>query len=121
MNEDTLNCQNEHVNKSLAEKINKEMPTENKLNLLADTFKVLGSNSRLKIIFALTKSEMCGQCLSELTGMTKSAISHQLRILKDMRLVKYRKEGKNVYYSLDDDHIQNLFNQGMEHVSEEID
>ncbi len=120
MSENAPNCQEFNINGDLTEKIKKDMASEKQLNLLSDTFKALGSNTRLKIIFALSKSELCGCEIGEVTGMSKSAISHQLKILKDMRLVKYRKEGKNVYYSLDDDHIKNLFNQGMDHVSEEI-
>ncbi len=84
--------------------------------LLSEVFKVLGDQTRLKIIFALSCCEMCVCDIAETINMTQSAVSHQLRLMRNMKLVKYRKEGKSVYYSLDDDHILQLFNQGMEHV-----
>lgn len=83
---------------------------------LSEVFKVLGDPTRIKIIFTLSKSDLCVCDIAEAIGMTQSATSHQLRLMRNMRLVKYRKEGKSVYYSLDDDHILQLFSQGMEHV-----
>lgn len=83
---------------------------------LSEVFKVLGDPTRIKIIFALSKCDLCVCDIAETIGMTQSAVSHQLRLMRSMKLVKYRKEGKSVYYSLDDDHILQLFSQGMEHV-----
>ena len=93
------------------------MPEEKKLYDLADLFKVFGDSTRIKILYALFESEMCVCDISNLLDMTQSAISHQLRVLKQARLVKFRKEGKVVYYSLDDEHIKNIFEQGFEHIS----
>lgn len=83
---------------------------------LAETFKTLGDPTRIKIIHALSQTELCVCDLAELLDMSQSATSHQLRVLRTNRLVKYRKEGRTVYYSLDDDHILLLFNQGLIHV-----
>nr|WP_297212912.1 metalloregulator ArsR/SmtB family transcription factor [Thermodesulfovibrio sp.] len=86
------------------------MKDEATIQRIAETFKVLGDLTRTKIIFALSQEELCVCDIANLLGTTKSAISHQLRILRNMRLVKYKKEGKMVFYSLDDEHIKNLFN-----------
>lgn len=83
---------------------------------ISDLFKVLGDYTRIKIIYALFKKELCVCDISEVLGMSQSSISHQLRVLKAYRLVKFRREGKVVYYSLDDEHIKQLFNAGLEHV-----
>ncbi len=83
---------------------------------LAEVFKVLGDHTRIKIIFALSCCEMCVCDIAEAIAMTQSAVSHQLRLMRNMKLVKYRKEGKSVFYSLDDEHILHLYRQGMEHV-----
>jgi len=85
---------------------------------LAETFKVLGDPTRMKIIFALSLEELCVCDIANLLGTTKSAVSHQLRVLRNMRLVKYRKDGKMVYYSLDDGHINHLIEEGLRHVEE---
>ncbi|NLK87461.1 MAG: helix-turn-helix transcriptional regulator [Clostridiaceae bacterium] len=90
--------------------------SDDKAAALAEVFKMLGDQTRIKIIFALSCCEMCVCDIAETIGMTQSAVSHQLRLMRNMKLVKYRKEGKSVYYSLDDDHILQLFSQGMEHV-----
>lgn len=84
---------------------------------LSEVFKVLGDPTRIKIIYALSKCDLCVCDVAETIGMTQSAVSHQLRLLRSMRLVKFRKEGKSVFYSLDDEHILQLFSQGMEHIS----
>ncbi len=83
---------------------------------LADVFKVLGDRTRVRIIHALSTCELCVCDIAEAVEMSQSAVSHQLRLLRSMRLVKYRKEGKSVLYSLDDEHILQLFSQGMEHI-----
>ncbi|MBI4317340.1 MAG: helix-turn-helix transcriptional regulator [Chloroflexi bacterium] len=85
---------------------------------LAETFSVLGDPTRVRIIYALLKAEMCVCDLSALLGISQSATSHQLRVLRNLRLVKYRKDGKIVYYSLDDHHIQDLISEGLAHVQE---
>ena len=95
-----------------------EMPDLEVLFDLADLFKVFGDSTRVRIICALFESEMCVCDIAAVLNMTQSAISHQLRVLKQARLVKYRRSGKTVYYSLADDHIQNIFNQAFEHVME---
>lgn len=84
---------------------------------LAELFKVLGDPTRVKIIYALTQKELCVCDLAAVLNMSQSSISHQLRVLRNLRLVKYRKEGKIVYYTLDDHHIINLFTEGLEHIS----
>lgn len=94
------------------------MPDEELLFDVADLFKVFGDSTRVKIICALCQSELCVCDIAALFGMTKSAISHQLRVLKQAKIVKYRRDGKVVYYSLDDAHIIQIFNQGLSHVSE---
>ena len=86
---------------------------------LAEIFKTMGDPTRIKILYALKERELCVCDLSELLDMSSSAISHQLRILRNNKLVKYRKEGRSVYYSLDDDHVMCLFGQGLEHVVED--
>ena len=94
------------------------MPEEGKLQELADFYKVFGEASRIKILYALLQTEMCVCDLAALLGMTQSAISHQLRVLKQAKLVKNRREGKTIFYSLADGHIQNIISQGMEHIME---
>lgn len=84
---------------------------------LADLFKALGDPTRVRIIHALLQSELCVHDLTVVLGMGQSAVSHQLRILRNMRIVKRRKEGKTVYYSLDDDHVAQIFNLTLDHVS----
>lgn len=86
---------------------------------LAELFKTMGDPTRIKILYALKERELCVCDLSELLDMSSSAISHQLRILRNNKLVKYRKEGRSVYYSLDDNHVMCLFGQGLEHVLED--
>lgn len=95
------------------------MPPDERLYELADFFKVFGDSTRIKILYALFSSERCVQDLTEILQMNQSAISHQLRILKQTGLVKYRKDGKYVFYSLDDDHVTQIIGQGMMHLSEE--
>ena len=95
-----------------------KLPAEETLYDLAELFKVFGDTTRIKIICALFESEMCVCDLSCLLNMTQSAISHQLRVLKSARLVKFRREGKVVYYSLDDEHIKHIYDAGLNHISE---
>ncbi len=101
--------------------INKQkikMPSDEIIFDVAELFKVFGDTTRMRIICALKENELCVGDIAEITNTTISAISHQLRILKQAKLVKYRKEGKTVYYSLDDDHVLQIFEKGREHVEE---
>jgi DNA-binding transcriptional ArsR family regulator len=117
--ETTAFCEGSHiVDREKVARIAEAMPAEPTLNDLAETFKVLSNTNRLKIIRALSETELCVCDLAVLLGSTDSAVSHQLRILRNMRLVKYRKQGKLAYYSLDDQHVQQLFTAGLEHSEE---
>jgi DNA-binding transcriptional ArsR family regulator len=98
--------------------VRKNMPEEDVLLNLADLFKVFSDSTRVKIICALLNAEMCVCDIAALLGMSKSAISHQLRTLRQTRLVKYRREGKVVYYSLEDEHVGTIFDQGLIHINE---
>lgn len=105
------------IHQEVVDKVSRAMPQEETLYDLAELFKVFGDSTRIKILCALQEQEMCVCDIAALLGMTQSAISHQLRILKQARLVKYRRDGKVVYYSLDDEHVSNIFAQGFAHVS----
>lgn len=95
-----------------------KMPSDEIIFDVAELFKVFGDTTRMRIICALKENELCVGDIAEITNTTISAISHQLRILKQAKLVKYQKEGKTVYYSLDDDHVLQIFEKGREHVEE---
>lgn len=112
-------CEQETVHEDILEKVRAKMPDDQPLYEVAEIFKVFGDLTRSKIISALTISEMCVCDIAELLGMTSSAISHQLRILKQARVVRSRREGKTVFYKLDDDHIEQIFHIAFEHVNEE--
>jgi DNA-binding transcriptional ArsR family regulator len=112
-------CDCDAIHAEAVEYVKKTMPDEEKLYDLSDFFKVLGDSTRVKIICALDCGEMCVCDLAVLLNMTKSAISHQLASLKQADLVKYRREGKNVYYSLADDHVKEIFEKGLEHIKED--
>ena len=94
------------------------MPSEEILYDLADLFKVFGDTTRIRILFSLMEKEMCVACISEAVGVSQSAVSHQLRALKQARLVKFRREGKQLIYSLSDDHVHTMLAQGMQHICE---
>jgi DNA-binding transcriptional ArsR family regulator len=111
-------CDCNTIHEDVGHKVREEMLEEENLFDLADLFKVFGDSTRVKILYALFCAEMCVCDIAVLLNMTKSSISHQLRVLKQARLVKYRRDGKVVYYSLDDDHIKNIFNQGLQHITE---
>ncbi len=106
------------VNQDIVEQVKKDLPNEEILYDVAELFKVFGDSTRIKIICVLFEHEMCVYDLAASLGMTQSAISHQLRILKNSHLVKFRREGKLIYYSLDDDHIKQIFDAGYKHVIE---
>ncbi|NOX98041.1 MAG: helix-turn-helix transcriptional regulator [Nitrospirae bacterium] len=111
-------CQVICFNEKKVKALRKSMLPSSLLNDLADTFKAMADNTRIRIISALSKEELCVCDLANLLNLSISAVSHQLRILRNMKLVKFRREGKRVYYSLDDRHIENLFIEGLKHVRE---
>lgn len=114
-----LICDCSVIHEDSVEEVSKKMPKEEQLYELADFFKVLGDSTRVKIMWALDMKELCVCDLAVLLNMTKSAISHQLRALREARLVKFRKDGKVVYYSLADHHVRQVFEMGYQHIEEE--
>lgn len=113
-----IKCDCNVIHEEIVNHVKSLMPEEANLYDLAELFKVFGDSTRIKILWALSESEMCVCDLAFLLNMTQSAISHQLRLLKQSRLVRNRKEGKVVFYSLDDEHVKLIFDQGMIHVKE---
>lgn len=111
-------CEITTIHNDVIQKVKENMPSEEKLYDLGDFFKLLGDSTRIKILSALSHSEMCVCDIAALLEMTQSAISHQLRVLKQGRLVKHRKDGKSVYYSLDDEHVKHIVEQGLTHILE---
>jgi ArsR family transcriptional regulator len=111
-------CEMPHDHAALLKHIKADMPADELLQDLGDLFKIFGDTTRIKIMYALYEDEMCVCAIADLLGMTQSAISHQLRVLKQARLVNARREGKTVFYSLCDDHVQRIFYCAMEHVME---
>ena len=107
-----------HDHEAILQKVRQELPADELICDLSDLFKIFGDTTRIKILYALLESEMCVCAIADLLGMTQSAISHQLRILKQARLVRSRRDGKTVFYSLDDDHVRTVIGQGMEHIEE---
>lgn len=112
-------CDCECIHADVVERIRGTMIDDGELYELSDFFKVLGDSTRIKILSALDAGEVCVCDLAVLLNMTKSAISHQLRSLKQANLVKFRREGKVVYYSLSDDHVRDIFEKGLEHIRED--
>lgn len=111
-------CDCDVIHEDVVNKVQNSMAEEDHLYDLAEVFKVFGDSTRIRILEALSKSEMCVCDIAFLLNMTQSAISHQLRVLKQANLVKNRKEGKVVYYSLVDDHVREIFDQGLIHINE---
>ena len=111
-------CSFIHVHEELVEKVNRTIPDEESLYDLANFFKVFADSTRIKILYVLLCSEVCVCDLAQILDMNQSAISHQLRTLKQMNLVRSRRDGKTVFYSLADDHIKSILSQGMEHINE---
>lgn len=107
-----------YTEKSTVDIVNENMPDEDTLCDLSDLFRIFGDTTRIKILYVLFETEMCVNDIATVLGMTLSAISHQLRVLYQARLVRYRKEGKTVFYSLSDDHVRTIIGQGLEHISE---
>ena len=107
------------IHREVVDAVRGKMPDDELLLDLADCFKLFSDSTRLKILYALMEAEMCVCDISVLLGMTKSSVSHQLRVLKQSNLVKYRKAGRVIYYSLADDHVRTICRMGMEHVRED--
>ena len=107
------------IHQEVVDRVRGQMPDDEVLLDLADTFKLFSDSTRLKILYALMEAEMCVCDISVLLGMSKSSVSHQLRVLKASNLVKYRKAGRVIYYSLADDHVKTICRMGMEHVLED--
>lgn len=112
-------CECKHVHTEITKMVEEKMPEEDELYDLADFFKIFADSTRIKMLYVLMCSEMCVCDLAQTLDMTQSAISHQLRTLKQMDLVRNRREGKTIFYSLADDHIKSILSQGMEHITEE--
>jgi len=118
MNKKVIICDCSVIHSDSVAEVSKKMTQEEQLYELADFFKVLGDSTRVKIMWALDMQELCVCDLAVLLNMTKSAISHQLRALREARLVKFRKDGKVVYYSLADHHVKQVFEMGYQHINE---
>ena len=112
-------CDCNFIHDEIVGKVKNKMPEDEKLYDLADLFKVFGDSTRIRILFVLFEAEVCVCDLAKALNMTQSAISHQLRILKQNKLVKNRREGKSIFYSLADDHVRAIINQGREHIEED--
>ena len=117
-NDNLEKCSCNIIHGDVVVEVKDKLPKEETLYDLAEFFKVFGDSTRIKIICALFEAEMCVCDLSALLGVSQSAISHPLRTLKSARLVRYRREGKIVYYSLDDEHIKHIFDEGLRHITE---
>ncbi len=116
--EECEQCEFLFVHQDIVERVKQEMPEDETLFDLAELFKLFGDSTRIKILYLLFESEMCVCDIAQMLNMTQSAISHQLAILKKSKLIKSRREGKTVFYSLADGHVRTIINQGMEHVLE---
>ena len=111
-------CDVFHLHPAKVARLRTTLLTEPSVGALAETFKVLGDGTRVRLLDALSRSELCVCDVARLLGLSESAVSHQLRLLRGMRLVRSRREGRMIFYSLDDQHIVRLFEQGLEHVQE---
>ena len=111
-------CEEPCVHAGTVERVRTQLPPDEQLYNLAELFKIFGDSTRIKLLYALYESELCVCDLADVLGLTQSAVSHQLRLLKSSKLVKFRREGKTVFYSLADDHVVRILSQGMEHLEE---
>ena len=111
-------CEFMHAHDEIVERVQQEMPGEDTLYDLTELFRIFGDSTRIRILYVLFEAEMCVCDIAALLGMTQSAISHQLKALKNARLVKSRRDGKTVFYSLADDHVKTIIDQGLEHILE---
>lgn len=118
MQNDIPHCDYIHAHPELIREITESMPDDDILIDLSELFKVFGDSTRIKILTALSKGELCVCDISTAVGMTDSAVSHQLKILKNAKLVGFRREGKTVFYSLADDHVNTILKMGLEHINE---
>ena len=117
--ENTPTCQEEELHPEAIHRVREKLPQDEVLYDLAELFKIFGDSTRVKILYALLEAEeLCVCDIASLMDVTQSAVSHQLRVLKSSKLVKFRKEGKTVYYSLADDHVCRILSQGLEHICE---
>lgn len=119
INEQIECCDCNEIHEDLLKIVNDTMPEETELYDLAELFKVFGDSTRIRILFVLFEAEVCVCDLAKALNMTQSAISHQLRILKQNKLVKSRREGKSIFYSLADEHVRTIIDQGREHIEED--
>ena len=119
MKQTELLCEDNCIHTDLISSARQAMPDDDTLITLSDLFKVLGDMTRVKILSALLRNELCVCDLSEIIGMGQSAVSHQLRVLRASKIVKYRRDGKSIFYSVDDEHIQQLLEIALCHISEE--
>ena len=115
---DNEKCEYLFVHEDTVKKVINDMPEEEKLYDLAELFKIFGDSTRIKILYALFEAELCVCDIAQLLKVSQTAVSHQLRVLKTNKLVKSRKDGKDVFYSLADDHVYSIINQGMDHINE---
>ena len=113
-----LCCEETEVHESAVEQVRRQLPEDEVLYDLAELFKIFVDSTRVKILYALLESELCVCDIAKLMEVSQSAVSHQLRVLKGSKLVKFRREGKTLYYSLADDHVIRILSQGMEHILE---
>jgi len=111
-------CELKHVHEDIVQKVYDKLPSEEELYNLSELFKTFGDSTRIKILNALLVSEMCVCDIANILNMTQSAVSHQLKNLKNAKKIKNRKEGKTVFYSLADEHVITILNQGIEHIEE---
>lgn len=118
MKEIAPHCQCETVHPDRIAHADGQMPKEEELFALADLYKIFSDSTRIRILYVLYDAELCVCDIAQMLGMQVSAISHQLRVLKQARLVKYRRDGKTVYYALADDHVHTILGQGMDHIRE---
>ena len=112
-------CEENQVHLDAVERVRGLLPADETLYDLAELFKIFGDSTRVKILYALLEGELCVCDIAKLMEVTQSAVSHQLRVLKGSKLVKFRREGKTVYYSLADEHVIRILSQGMEHITEQ--
>lgn len=118
MDDRELCCQETQVHQDAVDQVRCQLPPEENLYDLAELFKMFGDSTRVKILYALLESELCVCDIARLLNVSQSAVSHQLRVLKGGKLVKFRREGKTLFYSLADDHVVGILSQGMEHILE---
>ena len=119
MNQDhALCCEETEVHEGAVEQVRSQLPQDEVLYDLAELFKIFGDSTRVKILYALLEEELCVCDIAKLMDVSQSAVSHQLRVLKGSKLVKFRREGKTLYYSLADEHVFRILSQGMEHILE---